>query len=37
MRIQIEDTDQNWLNWGQAVWKRPEISVLAIPSWANLL
>ena len=23
--------------WGQAVWKRPEISVLVIPPWANLL
>gem|GEM_PF-6297281 len=23
--------------WGQAVWKRPEISVLAIPPWAKLL
>jgi len=22
---------------GQAVWKRPEISVLVIPPWANLL
>jgi len=23
--------------WRQAVWKRPEISVLAIPPWAKLL
>src|SRR5437763_16742794 len=23
--------------WVQAVWKRPEISVLVIPPWANLL
>ena len=27
----------NYPMWGQAVWKRPEISVLAIPPWANLL
>ena len=26
-----------WPEWGQAVWKRREISVLVIPLWANLL
>jgi len=26
-----------WLERGQAVWKRREISVLVIPPWANLL
>jgi len=26
-----------WPEWGQAVWKRSEISVLVIPPWANLL
>jgi hypothetical protein len=28
---------REWLSRVQAVWKRPEISVLAIPPWANLL